>query len=77
MGGGRATGRLAMLSEGIHSQARGPVHFTHFSGGLRVVSVYPHVVFSRVFALAVYTHPFLTTFWHRAGGSMQTGFGEW
>ena len=62
MGGGRATGRLAMLSEGIHSQARGPVHFTHFSGGLRVVSVYPKLVFSGVFRLAVYTHNFFDHF---------------
>ena len=62
VGGGRAPGRPAMLSQGIHSQARGPVHFTHFSGGLRAVSVYPMFVFSGVLPLAVYTHTFFDYF---------------
>ena len=62
VGGGRSAGHLAMLSKGIHSQARGPVRFTHFSEGLRVVSVYPNVCFSGVFAIVVYTHPFFDYF---------------
>ena len=61
----------------IHLPPRGPVRFTFFWSGRRVVGVYFFLFFLVFFDLRYTPTALLTTFWHRAVDSMQLVFSEW